>query len=137
MPVDRPPENRKEGSIIIIVATDAPLSATQLQRLARRATVGLSRVGGGTGTNSGDIYLAFSTGNHLPIGAGEVLSSQSIPAEEMAPFFRATAWATEEAIVNALVAARDMTSADGRTVFAMPHDRLRAALKKYNRLTVK
>jgi D-aminopeptidase len=135
MTAERPPENRKEGSIIIIVATDAPLSATQLQRLARRATVGLSRVGGGTGTNSGDIYLAFSTGNTMPIGSGQLLASQSIPAEEMAPLFRATAWATEEAIVNALVAARDMSGADGQTVFALPHDRLRAVLKKYNRLT--
>jgi D-aminopeptidase len=134
MPIERPPENRVEGSIIIIVATDAPLSATQLQRLARRATVGLSRIGGGTGTNSGDIYLAFSTANSLPIGTGQMLTSQSVPAEEMAPLFRATAWATEEAIVNAMVAARDMTSADGRTVFALPHDRLRAALAKYNRL---
>lgn len=134
MPGKLAPENKVEGSIVIIVATDAPLSAVQLQRLARRATVGLSRVGGGTGTNSGDIYLAFSTGNTLPLGSGQLLNSTSIPAEEMAPLFRATAQATEEAIVNAMVAAKDMTSADGYIVYALPHDRLRAALKKYNRL---
>jgi D-aminopeptidase len=134
MPGKVAPENKKEGSIIIIVATDAPLSAVQLQRLARRATVGLSRVGGGTGATSGDIYLAFSTGNVMPIGSGQMLNSSSVPAEEMGPLFRATAHATEEAIVNALVAAKDMTSADGDIVYALPHDRLRAALKKYSRL---
>jgi D-aminopeptidase len=134
MPGKLASENKKEGSIIIIMATDAPLSAVQLQRLARRATVGLSRVGGGTGANSGDIYLAFSTGNVMPIGSGQMLNSSSVPAEEMAPLFRATAQATEEAIVNAMVAAKDMTSADGDIVYALPHDRLQAILKKYNRL---
>jgi D-aminopeptidase len=133
-PAKRPPENRKEGSIIIIVATDAPLSSTQLERLARRAGVGLSRVGGGTGSTSGDIFLAFSTGNVLPLGSSTLLTSQSVPAEEMTPLFVATAQATEEAIVNAMVAAKTMTSADGTTVYALPHDRLRAVLKKYNRL---
>lgn len=133
-PGKRPPENKKEGSIIIIVATDAPLSSTQLERLARRATVGLSRVGGGTGATSGDIFLAFSTGNPLPIGSGALVTIKSIPAEEMTPLFVATAQATEEAIVNAMVAAKTMTSANGTTVYALPHDRLRAILKKYNRL---
>jgi D-aminopeptidase len=130
----RPPENQKEGSIIIIVATDAPLSATQLERLARRATVGLARVGGGTGSTSGDIFLAFSTANALPSGTGALITSKSIPAEEMTPLFVATAQATEEAIVNAMVAAKTMTAANGTTVYALPHDRLRAILKKYNRL---
>jgi D-aminopeptidase len=135
-PSKRPPENKKEGSIIIIVATDAPLSSTQLERLARRAGVGLSRVGGGTGSTSGDIFLAFSTGNVLPLGSSTLLTSQSVPAEEMTPLFMATAQATEEAIVNAMVAAKTMTSANGTTVYALPHDRLRAVLKKYNRLNV-
>lgn len=133
MPEVRRPENRKEGSIIIIVATDAPLSSTQLQRLARRATVGLARVGGGTGATSGDIYLAFSTANSMPFGDG-LFQTTSIASEEMTPLFVATAQATEEAIVNALVAAKTMTGADGTTVYALPHDRLRAVLKKYNRL---
>lgn len=133
-PTERPPENKKEGSIIIILATDAPLSSKQLERLARRGAVGLSRVGGGTGATSGDIFLAFSTANSLPSGSAEPLPSKSIAAEQMSPLFVAAAQATEEAIVNALVAAKTMTSADGTTVYALPHDRLRAVLKKYNRL---
>jgi D-aminopeptidase len=133
-PTERPPENKKESSIIIIAATDAPLSSKQLEHLPRRATVGLSRVGGGMGATSGDIFLAFSTANSLPIGSGVVLPSTSLPAEEMTPLFVATAQATKEAIVNAMVAAKTMTSADGTTIYALPYDRLSAILKKYNHL---
>jgi D-aminopeptidase len=128
------PANQKEGSIIIIIATDAPLSSKQLERVARRGAVGLSRVGGGTGATSGDIFLAFSTANSLPFGSSGLVSNTSIPAEEMTPLFDAAAQATEEAIVNALVAAKTMTGADGTKVYALPHDRLRVVLKKYNRL---
>lgn len=121
------------GSIIIVVATDAPLLPGQLERLTRRATMGLARTGSSSGNDSGDIFIAFSTANsgatQRPIATVSVLSNDLI-----SPLFEATAQATEEAILNALVAAKSMTGADGRTVEALPHDALRAAMQKYNRL---
>ncbi|MBP7779128.1 MAG: P1 family peptidase [Acidobacteria bacterium] len=122
------------GSIIIVVATDAPLLPHQLKRLARRATLGMARTGGLSGNGSGDIFLAFSTANPEAFKAAGLASLQMVSNEEISPIFDATAWATEEAIVNAMVAAETMTGADNRTVERLPHDALRDALRKYNRL---
>jgi D-aminopeptidase len=123
------------GSIIIVVATDAPLLPTQLKRLARRATLGLGRMGAVSGNGSGDIFIAFSTANAnaaKPSGGAAAISMVSNDA--LNPIFEATVQATEEAIVNALVAAEDMTGVKGHKVTALPHDGLQQVLKKYNRL---
>ncbi len=122
------------GSIIILVATDAPLLPHQLKRLARRATLGMARTGGLSGNGSGDIFLAFSTANPDGFKASGLAALQMVSNEEISPIFDSTAWATEEAIVNAMVAAETMTGADNRRVERLPHDLLRAALKKYNRV---
>jgi L-aminopeptidase/D-esterase-like protein len=122
------------GSIIIVVGTDAPLLPHQLKRLARRATLGMARTGGLSGNGSGDIFIAFSTANPEAFKAEGLAALQMVSNEEISPIFDATAWATEEAIVNAMVAADTMVGADGRRVERLPHDGLRAALKKYNRL---
>ncbi len=122
------------GSIIIVVATDAPLLPHQLKRLARRAALGLARTGSTSGNGSGDIFIAFSTANPGAAGATGIPTLQMVPNDQMNPLFAATVEATEEAIVNALVAAQTMTGIDGHTVDAIPHDRLREVLKKYNRL---
>ncbi len=117
------------GSIIVILATDAPLLPIQCQRLARRATVGLAWVGGIGGNGSGDIFLAFSTGNHARLG-DPVSAVRMLAPEAMTTLFQAAAEATEEAILNALVAAETMTGFRGRTVHALPHDRLREAMRR-------
>lgn len=122
------------GSIIIVVATDAPLLPHQLKRLARRATLGMARTGGLSGNGSGDIFIAFSTSNPDAFKASGLASLQMVSNEQISGIFDATAWATEEAIVNAMVAAETMTGADNRRVERLPHDTLRAVLKKYNRL---
>ncbi len=122
------------GSIIIVVATDAPLLPHQLKRLARRATLGMARTGGLSGNGSGDIFIAFSTANPDAFKAEGLSSLQMVSNEEISAVFDGTAWATEEAIINALVAAETMTGADNRRVERLPHDRLREALKKYNRV---
>lgn len=112
------------GSIIVIVATDAPLLADQCTRLARRATIGLARVGGTGGNGSGDIFLAFSTANRVPLRATNAVTVATLPADAMTPLFNATAEAVEESIWNALCAAETMIGHLGRTVHAVPHDRL-------------
>jgi D-aminopeptidase len=123
------------GSIIVVVATDAPLLPGQMKRIAKRVTLGLGRLGSISGDGSGDIFIAFSTANP---GAGMELQKpapvQMLPNDRMDALFEATVQATEEAVVNALVAAKTMTGADGHVVQALPHDQLRAVLKKYNRL---
>ncbi len=124
-----------EGSIIIVVATDAPLLPNQLKRIARRATMGLARTGSSSGNGSGDIFIAFSTANSGAWNAKRLGDAKFVPNEEMNPLFDATVEATEEAIVNAMVGAQTMTGADNHTVIALPHDRLREVLKKYNRLS--
>jgi D-aminopeptidase len=121
------------GSIIIVVATDAPLLPHQLKRLARRATMGLARTGATSGNGSGDIFIAFSTANAGVWSAKEAASVTIVPNDAMDALFEATVQATEEAIVNAMVAAETMTGADGHRVEHLPHDRLQTALKKYNR----
>jgi D-aminopeptidase len=123
------------GSIIVVVATDAPLLPTQLKRIAKRVTLGLGRLGSISGDGSGDIFIAFSTANS---GAGlsekKAATVEMLPNDRMDALFEATVQATEEAVVNALVGAKTMTGADGRTVEALSHDRLREVLRKYNRL---
>jgi len=124
------------GSIIIVLATDAPLLPHQLKRLARRATMGLARTGSTSGNGSGDIFLAFSTANPKAWTATEAVGVQMVPNDAMNPLFEASVQATEEAIVNAMVGAETMTGIDGHKAESLPHDRLRTALKKYNRLAV-
>ena len=125
------PEVRGDvGSIIIVVATDAPLLPTQLKRLARRATMGLARTGSSSGNSSGDIFIAFSTANrgaNKEPGPNSVLT---VSNERISPLFQATVEATEEAIVNAMVAAQTMTGVDGHTIEALPHDKLTEFMKR-------
>ena len=124
----------RDGSIIVVVATDAPLLPHQLERLARRVPMGIARVGGTASNGSGDIFLAFSTANPGAAAASGVMTLQWLPNGDLSPFFTGTVEATEEAIVNALVAATTMTGVNGNTVYALPHDQLRTILQKYNRL---
>jgi D-aminopeptidase len=121
------------GSIIIVVATDAPLLPHQLKRLARRASLGLARTGSISGNGSGDIFIAFSTANPHANEEPGPNTVKTVSNERISPLFAATVEATEEAIVNAMVGAKTMTGIDGHTVIALPHDRLQQALKKYNR----
>jgi L-aminopeptidase/D-esterase-like protein len=121
------------GSIIIVVATDAPLLPHQLKRLARRATMGLARMGSTSGNGSGDIFIAFSTANPGAANERGTPALTMLPNERMNPLFEATVQATEEAIVNALVAADTIVGAENRRVVALPHDKLREVLRKYNR----
>ena len=124
----------ERGSIIIVIATDAPLLPHQLKRIAKRASLGVGRLGGTGGNTSGDIFIAFSTANPGAAKPDSTRPLTMLPNERISPLFEATIQATEEAIVNAMVAAETMTGADGLRVYALPHDRLRAALRKYNRL---
>jgi L-aminopeptidase/D-esterase-like protein len=122
------------GSIIIVVATDAPLLSHQLKRLARRAALGVARTGSSSGNGSGDIFVAFSTANPEAAKPTAAVQLTMLPNDRMNPLFEATVQATEEAIVNALLAAETMTGIDGHKVIALPHDRLKQVMKKYNRL---
>jgi L-aminopeptidase/D-esterase-like protein len=122
------------GSIIVVVATDAPLVAHQLKRLARRVSLGLGRNGSISGNGSGDIFIAFSTANPGAAAADHVVDLKMLPNDKIEPVFAATVQATEEAIINAMVAAETMTGINDHKVIARPHDKLRAVLKKYNRL---
>jgi D-aminopeptidase len=115
---------KADGSIIVVVATDAPLLPHQCKRLAQRATVGLARVGGTGYNGSGDLFLAFATGNHIPLDAEAPITVQMLPNGQMDPLFDATAEAVEEAILNALCAAETITGQQGRTVHALPLARL-------------
>jgi L-aminopeptidase/D-esterase-like protein len=122
------------GSIIVVVATDAPMIPTQLRRLVRRVSLGLGRDGSFSGDGSGDIFVAFSTANP---GAADTKSMRQItmlPNEKLNPLFLATVQATEEAVINAMVAAETMKGINDFEVIALPHDQLRDVLKKYNRL---
>jgi L-aminopeptidase/D-esterase-like protein len=123
------------GSIIVIVATDAPLLPHQLKRLVKRVSLGVGVVGGRGENSSGDIFLAFSTANAQEASKDDQLSNLTmLPNEKINPLFWAAAQATEEAILNALVAAETMKGYNGNTAYALPHDRLKEILKKYNRL---
>ncbi|HEX2450563.1 MAG TPA: P1 family peptidase [Gemmatimonadales bacterium] len=125
--------DRDRGSIIIVIATDAPLLPHQLERVARRAGLGVGRMGGLGSDSSGDIFLAFSTANP---GAADTTTAtlRMLSNDRINPIFEATVGATEEAIVNAMLAAETMTGADGNRVFALPADRLVAAMRKYGRM---
>ena len=129
-----PSELTERGSIIVVVATNAPLLPHQLKRLARRVSLGLGRTGSIAGNGSGDIFIAFSTANPAASDSGHVIDLKMLPNDSMDSLFAATVQATEEAIVNAMVAATDMTGRDGHHVRALPHDELRAVLARYNRL---
>jgi L-aminopeptidase/D-esterase-like protein len=131
---EHPAYGQDVGSIIIVVATDAPLIPTQLKRLARKASLGLGRNGSYSGDASGDIFIAFSTANPGAASPKGVRDLKMLPNDRIDPLFLATVQATEEAIVNAMVAAETMIGIDGHTAIALPHDRLREVLKKYNRL---
>jgi D-aminopeptidase len=124
------------GSIIIVVATDAPLLPGQLKRLARRASLGLARTGSVSGNGSGDLFLAFSTANPGAASPEQPTHSvQTVPNDLLDPLFEATVEAVEESIVNALVNNQSMTGRDAHKVEALPHERVRELLKKYNRLS--
>ena len=122
------------GSIIITVATDAPLLPHQLKRLARRASHGLARTGSTSGNGSGDIFIAFSTANPRAARPSGLPQLTMLPNDRMDALFAATVEATEEAIVNALVAAETMTGADNHKAVAIPHERVKEVLRRYNRL---
>jgi D-aminopeptidase len=122
------------GSIIVVVATDAPLIPTQLKRLARRVSLGLARDGSYSGNGSGDIFIAFSTANPKAAGFKGLRQITMLPNDRMNPLFLATVQATEEAVINAMIAAQTMTGIDGRTVVRLPHEQLQLVMKKYNRL---
>jgi D-aminopeptidase len=121
------------GSIIVIVGTDAPLLPHQLKRLATRVALGVGRMGGYGGNSSGDIFLAFSTANAKAAAAPQRAQVEMLANTRITPLFQATVQATEEAILNALLAAETMEGGEGLRVYALPHDRLMAAMKKYNR----
>jgi L-aminopeptidase/D-esterase-like protein len=139
-----PPPGKDVGSIIVIVATDAPLIPTQLKRVAKKVSLGLGRLGSYSGDGSGDIFLAFSTANPgavspkgedaKPGGPDGVHHLNMLPNDSLDPIFLATVQATEEAVVNAMIAAKTMRGIDDHEVIALPHDRLVEVLKKYNRL---
>ena len=122
------------GSIIIVVATDAPLMPHQLARLVKRASLGIGRQGGIASNGSGDIFIAFSTANPRAASDSGIVALTMLPNERMDPLFGATIEATEEAITNAMLAAETMTGADDVRAYAIPHDRVREILRKYNRL---
>jgi len=131
---ERVPYPDGDGSIIIVVATDAPLLPSQLKRLARRAGHGLARTGSHSGDGSGDIFLAFSTA-HQPAAPGERLETwQAHAIGTFDPLFMAVMQATEEAIINALVAGETMVGAGGLKIHGLPHDRVREILRRYGRL---
>ncbi|HJX94806.1 MAG TPA: P1 family peptidase [Candidatus Acidoferrum sp.] len=122
------------GSIIVVVATDAPLISHQLKRLARRVSLGLGRNGSISGNGSGDIFIAFSTANPGADGADHVVELKMLPNDLIEKVFASTVQATEEAVINAMVAAETMIGIENHKVIALPHDKLREVLKKYNRL---
>jgi len=131
---DEPAYGRDNGSIIVVVATDAPLLPHQMKRIARRVTLGLGRNGSTAGNGSGDIFIAFSTANPGAFDAKKTTRPEMMANDQLDPLFEATVQAVEEAEVNALVAAKTMVGIANHRVIALPHDRLRAVLEKYNRL---
>ena len=124
----------EQGSIIVVVATDAPLLPHQLKRLVTRVSLGIGRQGGFGGNSSGDIFVAFSTANAKSWSSDTVASLRMLGNDRISPLFKATAQATEAAITNALLAAETTTGANDLRVFAMPVDRMLGALKKYGRM---
>jgi D-aminopeptidase len=131
---EKPAYGSDTGSIIVIVATDAPLIPTQLKRVAKKVSLGLGRDGSYSGDGSGDIFLAFSTANPGAVSPKGPHQLTMLPNDSLDPLFLATVQATEEAVVNAMVAAETMKGINDHEVIALPHDRLREVLRKYNRL---
>jgi len=131
-PAARDHEGR--GSIIVVVATDAPLLPHQLERVTRRVGMGLGRLGSWAGNSSGDLFLAFSTANAGAARPEGTPALTMLPNDRVDPLFSATIDATEEAVVNAMLAAQTMTGADGIRSFGLPGDRVVATLRKYNRM---
>ena len=129
-----PADVAETGSIIVVVATDAPLLPHQLKRVARRVTLGLGRTGSTAGNGSGDIFIAFSTANPEASVSAHLTELHMLPNGSLDPIFDATVQATEEAVINALIAAEDMTGIDGHHVSALSHQKLREVLARYNRL---
>jgi len=132
-----PPKSRREegdGSIIVIVATDAPLLPHQLKRIAQRVPLGIGIVGGRGSNGSGDIFLAFSTANKNAFNRKENVIVEVLPNDQMSSLFEATVQAVEEAIINAMIAAETMEGINGNKAYALPHDLLIDTLKKYNRI---
>src|SRR5688500_18447746 len=129
----QPPSSDEQGSIIIVLATDAPLLPHQLERIARRATMGLARTGATSGNGSGDIFLAFSTANEGVAASPREIHVNMLSNSRISAHFSATVEATEEAIVNALIGAETMTGIDNRRIEAIPHQRVRELLKQYGR----
>jgi D-aminopeptidase len=129
-----PSDVAERGSIIVIVATDVPLVSHQLKRLARRVSLGLGRNGSISGNGSGDIFIAFSTANSGAAATDHLVDLRMLPNDLIEPVFASTVQSVEEAIINAMVAAGTMTGIENHKVTALPHDRLREVLKKYNRL---
>jgi D-aminopeptidase len=127
-----PKELEKEGSLLVVIATDAPLLSPQLKRVVKRAALGMARTGGISTNSSGDLFIAFSTAVPAEVGIREQWST--LKNNELDPLLAAAAQATEEAIINALVAARTMQGINNNTFYALPHERLREILRKYNRL---
>ena len=136
MPIENNPiiQCDEQGSIIVVIATDAPLLPHQLRRLAKRAPLGIAKVGGVGGNGSGDIFVSFSVANPHAMSDSEVREVRMLPNELMTGLFQATIQAVEESILNALIAAKTMRGIKGNTVYAIPHERLRKVLRKYNRL---
>jgi D-aminopeptidase len=130
------PFEAEDGSLIVILATDAPLLPHQLKRVAKRAALGMARTGSLGGNGSGDIFLAFSSANPNTARGDEdgLATIRALSNDHLDPLFFAAVHTTEEAIVNSMVAAETMTGRDGLTVKAMPHDELREVLRQYNRL---
>ena len=122
------------GAIIVVVATDAPLIPTQLRRIAKKVSLGLGRDGSYSGDGSGDIFIAFSTANPGAVGTTGIHQISMLPNDSLDPVFLATVQATEEAVINAMIAADTMTGINDHTVIALPHDRLREVLRKHDRL---
>lgn len=127
-------DEQGRASIIVVVATDAPLLPHQLERIARRVGMGLGRLGSWAGNSSGDLFLAFSTANPGAASPQGTPSLTMLPNDRINPLFQATIDATEEAVVNAMLSAQTMTGADGIRLFGLPGDRVVATLRKYNRM---
>ena len=130
----RPTTEHHDGSIIIVVATDAPLLPHQLQRVAKRAALGLARVGGTGGTESGDLFLAFSTSGLIESDRPGVRRAAFLDESRMDAIFAGTIQATEESIINALIAAQTMEGNQGNKVYELPEAALISLLRKYHRV---
>jgi L-aminopeptidase/D-esterase-like protein len=130
------PFKQDDGSLIVIIATDAPVLPHQLKRLAKRATLGMARTGSMGGNGSGDIFLAFSTANPEAAHGDEMglANIRTLNNDHIDPLLSASALATEEAIINAMIAAEDMTGHNGLNVEALPHEKVQEILGKYNRI---